>query len=64
MGQRNGFSPLDIEKINRMYNCYDNTVYDETPADSTLSTTSFPYRAGQAIGDFFNNVLSGFNKVG
>ncbi|XP_073820038.1 hatching enzyme 1.2-like [Musca autumnalis] len=54
MGQRNGFSHLDIEKINRMYDCYNKNYNDED-----LSTTRTPsVRRPGMMGNFFNNLMS------
>lgn len=38
MGQRNGFSEKDIDKLNRMYNCY-----VTTPVAPSSGFGSYPY---------------------
>ncbi|XP_013100975.1 hatching enzyme 1.2-like [Stomoxys calcitrans] len=66
MGQRDGFSALDIEKINRMYNCYDKPKADiPPPVDLTDIVAAAPsFRPERVIGDFLQNVFSRLKRVG
>ncbi|KAM7361905.1 zinc metalloproteinase nas-1-like [Cochliomyia hominivorax] len=68
MGQRDGFSPLDIEKVNRMYKCKDNPKPKEPPIvlpDRVPSRYSFIQSfANNRLGAFIGNIFNGFNRFG
>ena len=66
MGQREGFSPMDIEKVNRMYNCRSNHKPAEPPITLTLPepvvSSRFPF--SQGLETFFGNIFKGLNRFG
>ncbi|XP_075147837.1 hatching enzyme 1.2-like [Haematobia irritans] len=64
MGQRMGFSNLDIEKINRMYNCYENPKSNIPPPVDLADSNDTFFHPGKLIGDIFDNVVNTLHKVG
>uniref|UniRef100_A0A1I8M9I8 Metalloendopeptidase n=1 Tax=Musca domestica TaxID=7370 RepID=A0A1I8M9I8_MUSDO len=62
MGQRNGFSNLDIEKINRMYNCYANDLNNEIQPSDIPTRTAYA-RPGRLIGNIVSNLMSRLTQV-
>lgn len=62
MGQRNGFSPLDIEKINRMYDCYNKSNIDVPIVESSdlKALQSTHYSDPTPIHEFWHNFISRF----
>lgn len=64
MGQREGFSPMDIEKVNRMYNCKSNPKPQQPPIKlpERVVPSRFPFSQGFAT--FFGNIFKGFNRFG
>ncbi|XP_061398643.1 zinc metalloproteinase nas-4-like [Musca vetustissima] len=61
MGQRNGFSQLDIDKINRMYNCYDNEDYNDDVQSTEFPTSTTSERPIRKMGNVFSNLMSRLN---
>jgi hypothetical protein len=55
MGQRDGFSKLDIQKINKMYKCSDNAGTTTKNPGTTKATTKNPNQS--AIGSLINAFL-------
>ncbi|XP_037810011.1 zinc metalloproteinase nas-1-like [Lucilia sericata] len=68
MGQRDGFSPLDIEKVNRMYKCKSNPKPEEPPIELPERVQSrFPFVqsfTNNRLGAFIGNIFTGFNRLG
>ncbi|XP_065372111.1 zinc metalloproteinase nas-4-like [Calliphora vicina] len=68
MGQRDGFSPMDVEKVNRMYRCKANPKPEEPPIELPKRVQSrFPFAQGftnNRLGTFIGNIFTGFNRLG
>jgi hypothetical protein len=54
MGQREGFSQKDIQKVNKMYKCQ-RTTAEEDP--SIMSSTAKPATSESGWGDIFNLIF-------
>lgn len=68
MGQRDGFSSMDIEKVNRMYKCKDNPKPEEPPIELPERVPPrFPFVQGltsNGLSSLLGSLFNGFNTIG
>lgn len=53
MGQRDGFSKKDIQKVNKMYKCQRTTA----EADPTIMSSTMKPASGNGFGDFLSSIF-------